>query len=152
MTLRSWPNCVAWLMFTGALILIAINHEVIGAPSNASMAFWLIALYGFQGFVAEIIGVRANETRLSFPRRIFPHLVFPVVWRKKISAKDIGRVDPLEGNAVRVYRYSNGAVDIALPDHNAKIKFIRFAQSAYTERSWLRNANEHRPRVISKRA
>jgi len=140
MKTRSWSNCLSWLAVSAASIGISIYYEIVGTQAEASLALWLMALYALQGFFAEIIGVSADETGLSFPRGIYPHLRFLVFWRKQIPANDITRVDSLGDKAIRVYLSSTETVDIGFADRNMKARFLSFARKAYPERAWFRNA------------
>lgn len=129
MIFRSWRNCIVWLIFSAIALGLALRFH----PSGLELAstLWLLTLYGLQGLAAEIVGVKADETGLSFPRRPIPDFGLLAFWRTKIPARDIGRVDSWGRSVIRVYRRSAGALDIPLADQASRRRFMQFARQAY---------------------
>ncbi len=88
MTTRSMPRCVMWLIFTLLILAVAITQ----ARSALATMFWLFALYSVQGLIAEVLGLKTDQTSLTIPRRlplILPLLVF---WREQIRWTDIADI------------------------------------------------------------
>ncbi len=133
---RSWKACALWLVLGGALTaaiwpVFARGEQSVETP----LALGAIAIFVAQGFLAEFLGVRANEQAVSFPRRLFPFFPFPTLWRRQIRTRQISRVDSWGENAVRVYLGSAELVDINLPDATRKRVFLNFLDPRNRKRS-----------------
>ncbi len=129
MIIRSWTYCLWWSLFTVFFAAVAIEYSPSGHP-DVSLAFWLIALYGLQGFLSETAGFRAGEHAISFPRRIFPGLGLLVLWRRKITAKSIARIDRYLDNRVQLFT-GGRTVEIVLAGPGGRREFMKFAKRAY---------------------
>ena len=126
---RSWKVCAFWSVFAIGPILwllfrngrndqdFALDYRVVSGP---------LALFGAQAFLAEAIGFRANTQKVSFPRRLFPHLGFPPLWRRRIALKDISRADSLNERTVRFFLNTTELVDLLFPDSTSKRHFLRY--------------------------
>jgi hypothetical protein len=123
MIIRSWIRCASWFLLTTGLVVVLVSSE----SRNYLFALGLIAIFGLQGFVAEMLGLRSDETGFSFPRRIFRALGFPVLWRRKIPAKSVSRIDSFDSRTVRFYLTSCELVDVVLSDNDEKRRFLQFA-------------------------
>jgi hypothetical protein len=126
---RSWKICTFWSIFTLAPILCLVfvdyhTHREF-APDYRVLS-GLVALFGAQAFLAEAIGLRADEQRVSFPRRLFPHLGFLTLWRRRIALTAISRADSLNERTVRFYLISAELVDLLFPDIMSKRHFLRY--------------------------
>lgn len=126
---RSWKVCALWSIFTiGPILWLLFLDE----PTNQHFALdyrvfsGLVALFSTQAFLAEAIGIRANAHKVSFPRRLFPHLGFPTLWRRRIALKDISRTDSLDERTVRFILNSTELVDLLFPDSMSKRHFLRY--------------------------
>jgi hypothetical protein len=126
MIIRSWIRCASWFLLTTALLVVLVSSENYERIAELPFALGLIAIFGLQGFVAEMLGLRSDETGFSFPRRIFPGIGFPVLWRRKIPAKSVSRIDSLDSRTVQIHLASCEIIDFVLPDNEKKRRFLRF--------------------------
>lgn len=126
---RSWKICVFWLILAvGPIIWLFFfdDPHPLDFGLDYRVLFDLVALFSAQAFLAEAIGLRANAQRISFPRRLFPHLGFPTLWRRRIALKDISRADSLDERTVRLFLISTELVDLLFPDSTSKRHFLRY--------------------------
>ena len=101
------------------------------------MAIGIIVLFGLQGFAAEMLGLRGDEAGFSFPRRLFPRFGFPVLWRRRITAKRISRMDSFVSRTVRLHLTSCEVVDFVFSDDEKMKRFMSFAKRAYLEPNYI---------------
>lgn len=127
--IRFWKVCAFWLIFAiGPILWILFLNE----PTEQYVVldyrvfFGLLALFSAQAFLAEAIGIRAHAQKVSFPRRLFPRLGFPTLWRRRIALKDISRVDSLDERTIRFFLNSTELVDLLFPDSASKRHFLRY--------------------------
>jgi hypothetical protein len=126
---RSRKVCTFWLIFTFVSILCLVfldnytHHEF---ALDYRVLFSLVALFSAQAFLAEVIGLRADARGVSFPRRLFAHLGFPTLWRRRIALKDISRADSLDERTVRFHLFSTELVDVLFPDIMSRRSFLRY--------------------------
>lgn len=125
MVARSWPRCAFWFCFSTIPFLAALALGSGGAAREAPAALVIVALFGAQGFLAEFLGMRADASGASFPRRLFPPLGVPVFWRMSVPAERISRVDPMARREVRVFLTSGDFIDLLLADRRQKERFLR---------------------------
>lgn len=131
MRLRSTNYCMAWLIFTVGCIALTLYFLAIGNSSLFSSAPLILALYGAQGFVAELLGVRVSRRGVSFPRRLFVKFPFLVLWRRRIPAMDIERIASLSAERIRVYRRSSGRPEYVFPNSNQRSSFIKLSRGLF---------------------
>ena len=146
---RSWKVCAFWLIFAiGPILWLFFLHE----PTDQDVALdyrvfsGLIALFSAQAFLAEAVGIRANAQKVSFPRRLFPHLGFPTLWRRRIALKDISRVDSLDERTIRFFLNSTELVDLLFPDSTSKRHFLRYVDKELARSVRTRPIAAARPR------
>lgn len=125
MIARSWPRCAIWFCFSAIPLLGALTSSNSGATRELPLALGIVGLFGLQGFLAEFIGMRADASGASFPRRLLPPLGIPVFWRTRLPATSISRVDPVDRRMVRVFLTSGDFIDLLLADRRQKEKFLR---------------------------
>jgi hypothetical protein len=101
-------------------------------------ALVIIVLFGLQGFAAEMLGLRADEAGFSFPRRLFLRFGFPVLWRRRIPAKMVSRIDTLDSRTVQFYLTSCERVDFVFPDDEKMKRFRSLAKRAYLQPNYTR--------------
>jgi hypothetical protein len=109
MTARSIPHCIIWLSFTFLIFAIAITQ----ARSALAMMFWVVALYGVQGLLAEVLGLKTDQTSLTIPRRLLPILPLFVFWRERIRWTDIAEITSMSGaQRIQLRKRSGGRVQL----------------------------------------
>ena len=145
--LRSWRSCASWLLFSSAFVLGLLSCEKHECGVELHVALVIMLLFGLQGFAAEMLGLRADEAGFSFPRRLFSRFGFPVLWRRKIPAKRVSRIDSLDSRTVRLYLTSCERVDFVFPDDEKMKQFMRFAKRAYLEPNYIRPSTTKKIRV-----
>ena len=138
MVIRSWRRCASWLLFSSAFVLGLVGCEKHECVAELHFAIGIIVLFGLQGFAAEMLGLRADEAGFSFPRRLFPRFGFPVLWRRRITAKRVSRIDSFVSRTVRLHLTSCELVDFVFPDDEKMKRFMRFAKRAYVEPNYIR--------------
>ncbi len=129
MIIRSWTYCLWWSLFTVSFAAVAVRYNSSVGPIE-SAGFWLLVLYGLQSFFSEIVGFRAGNDAISFPRRLFPGFGLFVFWRRKIAAKSIARIDRYLDNRVQLFT-GGRSVDVALAGRDRRREFMKFAKHAY---------------------
>ncbi|WP_292529495.1 hypothetical protein [Methylocystis sp.] len=145
MVIRSWRSCVSWFVFGAAFVLGLIycdktNCEEFNLAPEMRLTLGLMALLGLQGFLAEALGLWADENGFSIPRRIFPHLGFPVLWRRKIPGRSLSRIDAIDSRMVRLYLTSTERVDFVFADNEKRRRFLRFVNQFYSQQAYVRRA------------
>jgi hypothetical protein len=124
MTIRSTPRCVIWLIFTSVILAIAI--AITQARSASAPMFWLFALYGVQGLIAETLGVKTDQTSLTIPRRL--SLILLVFWRERISWMDIVDITSIpETQRIKLRKVSGGDMQLTFPNRDKKLRFLEIA-------------------------
>jgi len=144
MVIRSWKSCASWLLFSSAFVLGLGGCEKQECVTYLHLAIGIIVFFGLQGFAAEMLGLRADEAGFSFPRRLFPRFGFPVLWRKRIAAKRVSRMDSFISRTVRLHLTSCEVVDFVFPDDEKMKRFISFAKRAYLEPNYIRPSTTKR--------
>ncbi len=97
-----------------------------------------MALFVGQGFVAELIGFWCDRDSLSFPRRIFPGMGFPTIWRRKIPLRKISRMDALGERVILFYLSSTERVAVVFPNNRSRRQFMHFLSEALESRQLAR--------------
>ncbi len=97
------------------------------------------ALFCAQGFIAELAGFRVGPNGVSFPRRIFPGVAFPTLWRRRVPAKEISRIDSLGDRAALFYLNSTERVAVVFPHPQSRRIFLRHLDAALEARRSTRN-------------
>jgi len=131
---RSWKSCAFWFVFSAIpALFIALELESEQSQRNLglSVVLGLVTLFGLQGFFAEMAGVRANQNGFSFPRRLFPRLSFPVLWRRKIQGNNVSRIDLLDSNTLEFFLSSSERLELKFADREERRRFFSFARNAY---------------------
>jgi hypothetical protein len=137
---RSWKTCAAWLMAISISIGLIVFSEI-GLRWETRAVISLVALFCFQAFLAEFIGIRASEKEISFPRRMLPRLGFPVLWRRSFAARNLSRVDSLDERTTRLYLKSCDQVDLLFARGEDRRRFVHFLEKYLRERSLARNSH-----------
>ena len=138
MVIRSWMSCASWLLICSAFFIGLFSCEKHSCGVEFHVELLIILLFGLQGFAAEMLGVRADEAGFSFPRRLFSRFGFPVLWRRRLPARRVSRIDSLDSRTVRLYLTSCERVDFVFPDDEKMKRFMRFAKRAYVEPNYIR--------------
>jgi hypothetical protein len=133
---RSWKTCAAWLLATLISIGLILSNEI-GLRWEPRAVISLVALFCFQAFLAEFIGIRASERGISFPRRLLPRLGFPVLWRRRLAPGDVSRVDSLDERTARLYLDTAERVDLVFMRGEDRRRFVHFVETPRRERSPL---------------
>ena len=125
MMARFIPRCIIWLSFTFLILAIAIMQ----ARSASAMMFWLVALYGVQGLIAEVLGLRTNQTSVTVPRRLPPILPLLVFWREQIRWTDIVDITSMpKTQRINLRKHSGGHVQLTFPYRDQKLRFFEIAK------------------------
>jgi hypothetical protein len=146
MVVRSWKSCAFWFIFSAVpALFIALELESEQSQWNLRLGAvpGLVTLFGLQGFLAEMAGVRADQNGFSFPRRLFPRFGFPVLWRRKIRANRISRIDTLDPKTLRFFLNSGNWLDLVFANREQKRSFLGFARRAYLTRAHPRAGISH---------
>ncbi|MEK4035556.1 hypothetical protein WOC76_05745 [Methylocystis sp. IM3] len=138
-TMNARSSLVASYWFIGFTLALA-SFFVFPAGGAARVLAGLVALFCGQGFIAEWIGVRCDRDSISFPRRLFPGIGFPTVWRRRISVRKISRMDSVGQRAILFYLSSTERVAFVFPDNRSRHQVIRFLNEAIEAR---RHARRH---------
>lgn len=124
--IRSLLLCAVWLAFTFNATVVALFQ-----PSPAAeIICWLIVIYCVQAFFAEALGVRADRSAVSFPRR--PLMDFPllVLWRERIACAEIDQIGSWSNDQIRFHKSSGERVKRAFDSRAAKLQFFESVRRA----------------------
>jgi hypothetical protein len=130
MVVRSWKNCAFWLVVILAPLAVLLWRGA-DVTRELLICMALVALFGLQGFVAELIGLRISQEGLSFPRRISPHVPLLVFWRRRVTDREISRVDTSEYGGLRLSLVTAEVVDIPTPAGARTRDLVRLARQYY---------------------
>jgi hypothetical protein len=125
MVSRSSPRCAFWFCLAVIPLLAALEFDTSHAERELPTMLNLTGLFGLQGFLAELFGVRAGADEVSFPRRMLNPLGFPVFWRRRLPVSRISRVDPWGDCTTRLFLTSGEFFDLVLADEHAKERFLK---------------------------
>jgi hypothetical protein len=129
MVIRSWKSCAFWF-----LLILAPGLVLLWRGDNSReliIGMGLLALFGLQGLVAELLGIRISDAGVSFPRRLSPSLPFFVAWRRRVTPEEISRIDTAERGGLRLSLTSSEIVDVPMPDAHYARDVVRFARQFY---------------------
>jgi hypothetical protein len=127
MTARSIPRCIIWLSFTFLVFAIAI--AITQVRSASAMMFWLVGLYGVQGLLAEVLGLKTDRTSLTIPRRLLPILPLLVFWRERIRWMDIADITSMSGEQrIQLRKRSGGRVQLTFRNRDQKLRFFEITK------------------------
>ena len=118
--MRSLSLCVIWMVFT----LLAVVVAIIQPPSPAAIIFGLVALYGLQGFIAEALGVKVDQTSVTFPRKPLANFPLLVFWRERIRCADIEQITSRSTKQIRLHKPSGERIKLAFANRAAKLQFL----------------------------
>jgi hypothetical protein len=143
---RSWKSCAFWFVFSAvpaSFIALEVESEQSQRNLKLSVVLGLVTLFGIQGFLAEMAGMRGDQNGFSFPRRLFPRLGFPVLWRRKIRGNRISRIDTLDPKTLRFYSKSGNRLDLVFANRQKRLEFLGFARRAYLGGARTRTGMSH---------
>lgn len=129
MVIRSWRNCGLWLLLSVSPLLVLLWRGDNSRELLVGMT--IFGLFGLQGLVAELLGVRIGDAGVSFPRRLVAALPVSVAWRRTVSPDEISRIDIAEIGGVRLSLTSAEVVDIPVPAETRVRDIVRFAREIY---------------------
>jgi hypothetical protein len=89
LSLRSRVACGGWIVILAVLLVAVITFS----QTEVQMLLILSMVYGLQGGLAELIGVKIDASGVSFPNRVFPHFPYLVFFRRKLSKESFDRVN-----------------------------------------------------------
>jgi hypothetical protein len=83
--LRSRVACGGWIMILAVLLASVISFS----ETEVQMLLMLSMVYGLQGWLAELIGVKIDASGISFPNRVFPQFPYLVFFRRKLFLRGL---------------------------------------------------------------
>jgi UDP-N-acetylmuramyl pentapeptide phosphotransferase/UDP-N-acetylglucosamine-1-phosphate transferase len=87
--LRSRVACGGWIMILAVLLASVFSFS----ETEVQMLLMLSMVYGLQGWLAELIGVKIDASGISFPNRVFPQFPYLVLFRRTLSKGSFDRVN-----------------------------------------------------------
>ena len=124
--MRSLSMCATWLIFTAISLFVAFR---VTEPLD-TIIVWALALYGLQGFIAEVLGLRMSGTSITFPRRLASGLPLFVLWRARIRCADIALITSRPQAQVRVNKRSGERIKVIFANRAIKLLFFQFIKRA----------------------
>ena len=115
MVIRSWRSCASWLLFSSASVLGLVGCEKHEYVADLHFALGVIALFGLQGFAAEMLGRPADEAGFSFPRRLFLAFRFSGALAQENHREENLSDGSFVGRTVRLHLTSCELVDLFFP-------------------------------------
>jgi hypothetical protein len=101
LSVRSWIACCGWTIILAALLLLV----VLSTETAIQTLLMLLMIYGIQGYLAELIGVKIESSGISFPNRVFPSFPYLILFRSKLPRESFNRIDFVKRQIVIVYRH-----------------------------------------------
>jgi hypothetical protein len=89
LSLRSRVACYGWIV----ILAILLASVVLFSETEVETLLILSMVYGLQGWLAELIGVKVDASGIAFPNRIFPQFPYLVLFRRKLSEGSFDRID-----------------------------------------------------------
>jgi hypothetical protein len=127
-TTRSTRYCVIWLLCT----LFAFAVAIFQALSPSKVLLWLLPLYCLQSFIAEVLGVRADQTSVTVPTRFLSAFPFLVFWRQRISWDGIANITSMPKafgiERILVRKKSGGSVTVIFRNRDEKLLFFKIVR------------------------
>jgi hypothetical protein len=120
--MRSLSLCVIWLIFALLALVVAIFQP----PSPTAIVFGLAALYGAQALIAEALGVKVDQTSVTFPRRPLANFPLLVFWRERIRCADIEQITSRSTKQIRLHKPSGKRIKLAFANRAAKLQFVDY--------------------------
>ena len=99
LSLRSRIACGGWIVVLAILSVSAITS----AETGVQALLMLLTVYGLQGWLAELIGVKIDASGISFPNRIFPEFPYLVFFRRKLPKGSFDRVNVVSKQFLVIY-------------------------------------------------
>lgn len=122
--------CVAWLLLEGLGLLMAASSR---GNLTVTVAGVALMLYGFQGLVAEILGVTVKRDSIVAPFRPVACAPLLVFWRAKIpfaALREIVSLPSAMGSERAEARWNVGArTTFVFPDRDRKVAFFQALKS-----------------------
>lgn len=94
-----------------AMLLVSV---VTSAETEIQVLLLLSMVYGLQGWLAELIGVKIDASGISFPNRVFPQFPYLVFFRRKLPEGSFDRVN-LIGKRLLVIYSAGDQVTVPIP-------------------------------------
>jgi hypothetical protein len=73
-----------------AVLLVSV---ITFSQTEVQTLLMLSMVYGLQGWLAELIGVKIDASGISFPNRVFPQFPYLVFFRRTLSKGSFDRVN-----------------------------------------------------------
>jgi hypothetical protein len=99
LSVRSWIACSGWTAILAILLLLLVNSSEIAIQTLLALS----VVYVMQGSLAELIGVKIEESGISFPNRVFPGFPYLVLFRCKLPRKSFNRIDFVKRQMFMIY-------------------------------------------------
>lgn len=130
LSVRSWIACGGWtIILVTLLLLVVLSSEV-----AIQTLLILLMIYGIQGYLAELIGVKIELSGISFPNRVFPSFPYLVLFRSKLSRRSFNRVDFVKSQIVIIYP-ARKQINIPVTKSCDEKRVVRFLRDTFPDLS-----------------
>ena len=75
------------------ILAVLLVSFIIYSQTEVQVLLMLSMVYGLQGWLAELIGVKIDSSGVSFPNRVLPQFTYLVFFRRKLSKGSFDRVN-----------------------------------------------------------
>jgi hypothetical protein len=114
--------CSAWLVFTMVSLVLAFQQT----QPLMTIFLWLVAVYGLQGFIAELLGLRMNGASITFPRRLASGFPLLVLWRGRIRCAEIDQIRSKWQTQIRVDKTTGERMKVIFANRAMRSSFFQF--------------------------
>jgi len=126
LSVRSWIAFGGWASILCILLLLLANSSE--AAIQTLLA--LLVVYVAQGCLAELIGVKIEESGFSFPNRVFPSFPYLVLFRRKVPGSSVDRVDFVTRRVFIIYPAMRQIIVPEMTSYDEK-RVVRFLRDTF---------------------
>jgi hypothetical protein len=130
LSVRSWIACGGWTIILVTLLLLV----VLSTETTVQILLVFFVVYGIQGYLAELIGVKIESSGISFPNRVFPSFPYLVLFRSKLPRRSFNRVDFVKRQIVIVYP-ARRQINIPATKSCDEKRVVRFLRDTFPDLS-----------------
>jgi hypothetical protein len=130
LSVRSWIACCGWTIILVMLLLLV----VLSTETAIQILLVFFVVYGIQGYLAELIGVKIESSGISFPNRVFPSFPYLVLFRSKLPRRSFNRVDFVKRQIVIVYP-ARRQINIPATKSCDEKRVVRFLRDTFPDLS-----------------
>jgi hypothetical protein len=126
LSVRSWVACGGWTIILAVLLLLVVLSTELAIQT----LLIIFLIYGVQGYLAELIGVKIESSGISFPNRVFPSFPYLVLFRSRLPRQSFNRVDFVKRQIVIIYP-ARKQINIPVTKSCDEKRVVRFLRDTF---------------------